>query len=104
LETMPDAVLVRVADSGVGIDPAMQNSIFDMFVQVDQSLEKGRAGLGVGLTLARQLIELHGGRITVRSAGLGRGSEFAVWLPRGDVAARSVPAAPVAAAPSSGER
>jgi len=85
-----------VADSGVGIDPAMQNSIFDMFVQVDQSLEMGRAGLGVGLTLAKQLIELHGGHITVRSAGLGRGSEFAVWLPRG----RELPAAPAATGPA----
>ena len=101
LEALDDAVIVRVADSGVGIDPAMQSSIFDMFVQVDQSLEKGRAGLGVGLTLARQLIELHGGRITVRSAGLGRGSEFAVWLPRGDLsAARDEPPALPATAPS----
>ena len=97
LETTDDAVVVRVADSGVGIDPTMQSSIFDMFVQVDQSLEKGRAGLGVGLTLAKQLIELHGGRITVRSAGLGRGSEFAVWLPRGDLAAGV--SAPATAAP-----
>ncbi|HMC16510.1 MAG TPA: ATP-binding protein, partial [Albitalea sp.] len=104
LETTPDAVVVRVADSGVGIDPAMQSSIFDMFVQVDQSLEKGRAGLGVGLTLAKQLIELHGGRITVRSAGLGRGSEFAVWLPRGDLVARAPATADAAGALASNSR
>jgi signal transduction histidine kinase/ActR/RegA family two-component response regulator len=88
LEQEADALVVRVSDSGMGIAPDKQDTIFDMFVQVDQSLERGnKAGLGVGLTLARQLIELHGGSISVHSAGLGLGSEFMVRLPRGDVAA-----------------
>ncbi|MBW8829454.1 MAG: response regulator [Burkholderiales bacterium] len=78
-------IVVRFSDSGVGIAPEKQDSIFDMFVQVDQSLERGNKGLGVGLTLARQLIELHGGSIAVHSDGLGEGSEFVVRLPRGRV-------------------
>ncbi|MBA3596636.1 MAG: response regulator [Methylibium sp.] len=72
--------VVHVTDNGIGIEPAMQEKIFEMFTQVDQSLERGRAGLGVGLTLARQLVELHGGRLSVASAGLGQGSRFSVSL------------------------
>jgi signal transduction histidine kinase len=90
-----DTVAVRVTDNGIGIDPAMQEAIFEMFTQVDQSLERGRAGLGVGLTLARELVQLHGGRIEVRSGGLGQGSQFTVTLP--------TTAAPPLAAPSSSE-
>ncbi len=74
-------VVVRVSDNGVGIAPEMQARIFQMFVQVNQSLERGKAGLGVGLSLARQLIEMHGGRISVNSEGLGRGCDFEVRLP-----------------------
>jgi signal transduction histidine kinase/CheY-like chemotaxis protein len=82
-EARPDegVALVRVIDNGIGIDPSMQQGIFEMFAQVDKSLERGRAGLGVGLTLARQLVQLHGGRIDVASAGLGQGAEFTVTLP-----------------------
>jgi CheY-like chemotaxis protein len=76
-----DTVAVRVSDNGIGIEPSMQQAIFEMFMQVDQSLERGRAGLGVGLTLARELVQLHGGTIGVYSAGLGRGAEFTVTLP-----------------------
>jgi two-component system, sensor histidine kinase len=93
LEESPDEILVHFSDDGVGIAPEKQDSIFDMFVQVDQSLERGNKGLGVGLTLARQLIELHGGSIRVHSEGLGEGSKFSVRLPRG----RVPPAAPEAA-------
>ncbi|MEP7301841.1 MAG: ATP-binding protein [Caldimonas sp.] len=95
-----DAVEVRVADNGMGIDPAMQAVVFEMFVQVDTSLERGRAGLGVGLALARQLVELHGGSLRLESPGLGRGSTFIVRLtkaparPAGSVAT-STPKTPV---------
>ena len=85
LQDTPDEVVVRFRDTGVGIAADKQDSIFDMFVQVDQSLERGNKGLGVGLTLARQLVELHGGSIAVQSEGLGAGSEFTVRLPRGHV-------------------
>jgi CheY-like chemotaxis protein len=74
-------VRVRVADNGVGIEPTQQARIFDMFTQADSSLERGGAGLGVGLSLARQLVELHGGHIEVRSGGLGQGAAFTFTLP-----------------------
>lgn len=73
--------VVSVKDNGVGIPPAMLAKIFDMFVQVDRTLEKTQGGLGIGLTLARRLIEMHGGTIEVRSDGQDRGSEFTVRLP-----------------------
>ena len=59
----------------------MQRRIFELFEQVDTSLERGHAGLGIGLTLARQLVQLHGGDITLYSAGLGQGATFTVRLP-----------------------
>ncbi|WP_332876402.1 hybrid sensor histidine kinase/response regulator [Massilia sp. S19_KUP03_FR1] len=74
-------LVLVVSDNGIGIAPDMLNSVFDMFVQVDSTLERTNAGLGVGLSLARRLVELHGGTIEARSAGLTRGSEFSVRLP-----------------------
>ncbi|HEY0856516.1 MAG TPA: ATP-binding protein [Albitalea sp.] len=92
-----DEIAVHVSDSGVGIAPDKQDSIFDMFVQVDQSLERVNKGLGVGLTLAKQLVELHGGHISVHSEGLGEGSEFVVRLPRRELPpVRPEPPAPLA--------
>ncbi|HXS53126.1 MAG TPA: ATP-binding protein [Usitatibacter sp.] len=78
-----DAV-VRVQDSGIGLDERSIANIFEMFVQVDRSLTRAQAGLGVGLTLARRLVGLHDGTITAYSEGLGHGSEFIVRLPRAD--------------------
>jgi CheY-like chemotaxis protein len=75
-----DAV-VRVRDNGIGIEPEMLARVFDMFVQADRSLERTHAGLGVGLTLARRLVELHGGSLSVESAGKTRGSVFTVRIP-----------------------
>jgi signal transduction histidine kinase len=75
-----DAV-VRVRDNGIGIEPEMLPRIFDMFVQADRSLERTQAGLGVGLTLARRLVELHGGVVSVESPGKGRGTVFTVRIP-----------------------
>ena len=76
-----DSVDVRVKDNGIGLRPDMLEHIFDMFAQVDDSLERSQGGLGVGLTLVKKLVEMHGGRVTVRSEGLGKGSEFMVHLP-----------------------
>ena len=81
---------VSVEDTGVGIDAAMQERIFDLFEQGDKSLERGNTGLGIGLTLARQLVMLHGGTLRVESEGRGRGSRFIVSLP---LPARTRPAA-----------
>jgi two-component system CheB/CheR fusion protein len=82
-------VVVRVADTGLGIAPDLLPRVFDMFTQADSSLAHTRGGLGIGLTLARQVVELHGGRISAASAGLGRGSEFIVRLPLRDGSVRS---------------
>jgi CheY-like chemotaxis protein len=70
-----------VSDTGIGIAPDMLDTVFEMFVQVDSTLERSVAGLGVGLSLARKLVELHGGTIEAHSAGLGHGSQFVVKLP-----------------------
>jgi signal transduction histidine kinase len=72
---------VQVTDNGIGIAPETLSRVFEMFAQVDQSIERKQAGLGVGLTLARRLIELHEGTLEVRSPGLGKGSTFTVRLP-----------------------
>ncbi|MBN9522717.1 response regulator [bacterium] len=73
--------VVRVRDTGVGIPPEMLGSVFDLFIQVDRSLDRAQGGLGIGLALVRRLVALHGGRVEVRSEGAGRGSEFVVRLP-----------------------
>ena len=74
-------LVVTVTDNGIGIPNEMLPVIFDMFAQVDRTLERAQAGLGVGLSLARHLIELHGGTIEASSGGLGHGSTFIVRLP-----------------------
>ncbi len=73
--------VIRVKDTGIGLAPDHLLRIFDMFVQVDTSLERSVGGLGIGLTLVKILVELHGGTIEARSAGIGHGSEFVVRLP-----------------------
>ena len=72
---------ITVKDSGIGIAPEMLPNIFDLFVQVDRSLDWSQGGLGIGLTLVRTIVELHSGTIEARSKGIGRGSEFIVKLP-----------------------
>ncbi len=74
-------LVVTVRDTGIGIPAEALPAVFDMFTQVEGSLEKSRGGLGIGLTLARQLVELHGGTIEARSDGSGKGSEFTVRMP-----------------------
>jgi len=82
---------ILVKDTGVGIPPEMLERIFEMFTQVDRTLERTRGGLGIGLTLVRRLVELHGGSIVARSGGCAKGSEFEIVLPVH--AARVLPAA-----------
>jgi CheY-like chemotaxis protein/anti-sigma regulatory factor (Ser/Thr protein kinase) len=76
-----DAVVTRVRDTGVGLPPETLSSVFDLFTQVDRSLDRAQGGLGIGLTLVQRLVELHGGTVRAHSDGPGRGSEFVVTLP-----------------------
>lgn len=76
----PEAV-VRIKDNGIGISAEMLPRVFDLFSQADRSLAHSQGGLGIGLSLVRSLVELHGGRVAAESNGLGKGSEFAVYLP-----------------------
>jgi signal transduction histidine kinase/ActR/RegA family two-component response regulator len=90
-----DRAVVRVRDTGIGIPPGQLASVFEMFTQVDRSKRRAQGGLGIGLTLVRSLVAMHGGTVNARSAGLGQGSEFIVVLPlhAGDrVSAQSVQA------------
>lgn len=77
----PGRIQVRVSDTGSGIAPEMLAHVFELFAQEDRSLARAQGGLGIGLSLVRRLVELHGGRVTAHSAGRGRGSEFVVDLP-----------------------
>jgi len=80
-EQQGDEVAVTVKDTGIGIPTDMLPRIFEIFTQVDRSLEKTQGGLGIGLALVRRLVEMHGGSIQASSEGLGKGSEFVVRLP-----------------------
>jgi signal transduction histidine kinase/ActR/RegA family two-component response regulator len=91
-------VVVRIRDTGIGIAKDQLGRVFEMFTQLDQGRDRTGGGLGIGLTLARRLVELHGGTVTADSAGPGRGSEFTVRLPalagsaaRGSVATTEQP-------------
>ncbi len=76
-----DHAAVRVCDTGIGIPPALLPHIFNIFTQGPEARHKREKGLGIGLTLVRQLVELHGGRVEAASQGSGKGSEFTVQLP-----------------------
>jgi two-component system CheB/CheR fusion protein len=73
--------VIRVQDQGIGISAEMLPQVFDLFVQADASLARSEGGLGVGLTLVKRLVEMHGGQVSATSGGLGKGSEFVVRLP-----------------------
>ena len=98
-------VEVRVRDQGVGIEPAMLERVFEPFVQQPQSIDRSQGGLGIGLSIVRNVIRLHGGEVTARSGGPGQGSEITVTLPvaapvevEASEAAAAVPAAQASAA------
>jgi len=101
------SVTIRIKDSGIGIEPGMLPKIFDMFVQADNRIERSTGGLGIGLTLVRHFVELHGGSVHAASGGPNLGSEFTIRLPLGEapVAATSEPRAPgTPAGPGAGLR
>jgi signal transduction histidine kinase len=76
-----DRARVEVADTGIGMAPELREHVFDVFVQAKQGIERARGGLGLGLAVVRNLVELHGGTVTAASDGTGRGSRFTVDLP-----------------------
>ena len=84
-----DRCLIEVTDTGNGLAPEMVRRVFELFVQAEATLDRSKGGLGIGLTLARALVELHHGSITARSAGLGQGSTFVVELPLARSSART---------------
>ena len=92
-----DEAVLTVSDDGMGIEPELLPRVFDLFVQGGRDLDRSDGGLGIGLTLVRRITELHGGSVTARSAGPGRGSEFTDRLPIADPVAATAakPAAPM---------
>jgi CheY-like chemotaxis protein len=89
-----DFAIVSVADNGVGIQPEMLDSIFELFTQDSVTIARTKGGLGIGLTLAKRLVELHGGSIRAFSEGLGHGSRFEIRLPIDNAPAEEAPAPP----------
>ena len=81
VEPQGKEVRVRIRDTGIGIAPEMLPRLWDLFAQADRTLDRAQGGLGIGLTVARRLVELHGARIEAHSPGLGQGAEFVVTLP-----------------------
>lgn len=81
LEQTDRKAILQVRDNGIGLAKDQLSAIFELFVQADNSLARSRGGLGLGLTLVKRLLEMHGGRVEVQSEGLGKGSTFSVYLP-----------------------
>jgi two-component system CheB/CheR fusion protein len=96
--------VIRVKDTGAGIAPQMLESVFDLFVQAKHTLDHSGGGLGVGLTLVRALVELHGGTVSAHSDGDGTGSEFTVRLPLTPVSEPEPEQARVLAVPAAGTK
>jgi CheY-like chemotaxis protein len=95
VEREGDQAVIRIRDSGIGIAADQLPRIFDMLVQVDTSLERSVSGLGIGLSLVKSLVEMHGGTVEVHSAGTGQGSEFVLRLPIMIEMAKPPPETPV---------
>ena len=76
-----DEITITVCDNGIGIAPAMLAHVFGLFTQSERTLDRAQGGLGIGLALVKRLIEMHGGQVEARSAGIGQGSEFVMRLP-----------------------
>jgi signal transduction histidine kinase len=87
LEQDGEEAVFRVRDTGIGIPANMLDRVFDMFIQIDSGLDRAHGGLGIGLTLVRELVTMHQGSISASSEGPGKGSEFVVRVPVAEVAA-----------------
>jgi len=84
--------VIKIADDGVGIAPELLPQIFDLFVQSERSLDRSQGGLGIGLSVVQRLIHMHGGQVSARSEGPGRGATFELRLPRVAAPAAQAPA------------
>jgi two-component system, sensor histidine kinase len=103
LEGQNGNAAIRVADDGVGIAPERIGTIFELFAQAENAIGRSQGGMGIGLALVRNLVELHGGDVTAKSDGLGRGSEFVVRLPLA-TDGQEIPELPPLPAPHVGQR
>ncbi len=92
-------IVLVVKDTGIGITPALLPHVFDMFTQERQAADRARGGLGIGLTIVRNLVELHGGTVQAQSDGVGKGSVFTVRLPVATIEPPALTLSSVAAAP-----
>jgi signal transduction histidine kinase len=102
-ERSGDEAVLRIRDNGIGISHSMLPRVFDLFAQSNTARERTQGGLGIGLTVVRRLVELHGGRVAVRSDGIGKGSEFVVCIPLADdFAATTLPAEELGSASAAG--
>ena len=99
-----DGVEITVEDDGVGMGPEVLPTVFDLFSQGSQSLDRAQGGLGIGLSLVKGLVEMHGGKVTAHSEGAGKGSSFRVWLPASLVSERRAAMARPAQAAASSRR
>ncbi len=99
-----DAAVIRVTDTGIGMAGTLLPRVFDLFVQGERSRDRGKGGLGIGLTLVKRLMEMHGGTVTAASEGPGRGSVFTVRCPAVPAAAEAPPTPPTRAAASGPRR
>jgi CheY-like chemotaxis protein len=81
LHSENDQAVINVSDSGIGIEANMLEKIFDLFMQVDKSIDRSRGGLGIGLSVVHTIIKMHGGVVSAQSKGLGQGATFTVRLP-----------------------
>jgi CheY-like chemotaxis protein len=99
-----ESVLISVKDNGMGIPPDMLGTVFDMFTQINRTLDRAQGGLGIGLSLVKTLVEMHGGSVQAASGGIDLGCEFMVTLPMALGAALEVHAAPAVSAVLAGRR
>jgi len=97
-------VVIRVSDSGIGISERQLPHVFDLYMQDDNSLQRSGSGIGLGLALVKNLVDLHAGVVTAQSGGLGKGSQFTVSLPRHSAAAVVVSSDVAIAIPASASR
>jgi CheY-like chemotaxis protein len=90
-EARSDFVTIEISDNGVGISADLLPRVFELFTQSERTLDRAQGGLGIGLSVVKQLIEMHGGECAARSAGIGQGSTFEITLPRSQPIAEATP-------------